>query len=347
MPHPCLTYRGGNGCIIRCASNITDVWTKRPKTISAFRISLNPHPQLCLNHKSKYLILVLLFALRFHISSYAQMQEIATEQELMEERVKATLKENGQTIRFLENKGQINNSEVLCYFEEGSNAVYIERDRIRFVVLKDTLEAEDEEESHAEHEAYEEEKERLIQGAHTFSLYFNGSNPTPLATGSTPYDTDGFQNIISGFNGGPDDLPHVANIYRISSSIADLLDLTFYGPGTVVSSNNTIAYALGLSDNNVFIGAETNVALPSPGTPLDNTLESSDGFVALFSKNRSTLLYAMYMGGSGPLSYKWQQGPTGTSGWTNAIGTGPTTDMYTPPSTTSGSMYYPVIINSN
>ena len=116
MSHPCLTHKGGNGFMLRCASSITEVCTNEPKTITPSRISPNPIAKLCLDHKSKYLILAVLFALWFTISSYAQSQEIATDQELMEEKVKATLKENGQTIRFLENKGQINNNKVLYYF---------------------------------------------------------------------------------------------------------------------------------------------------------------------------------------------------------------------------------------
>jgi hypothetical protein len=38
-------------------------------------------------------------------------------------------------------------------------------------------------------------------------------------------------------------------------------------------------------------------------------------------------------GGSGTISYQWQQSPDGTNNWTNSTGTGATTTTYTPEST--------------
>jgi|GEM_PF-3961311 len=90
----------------------------------------------------------------------------------LEERIKNTLKESAKSIHFLENKGQIDNPEVLYYFEGKQEAVYIERHRIRFVAIKDTLVTN----TPGVNEA---EKKRSIVETHTFSLHFPGgiSNP--------------------------------------------------------------------------------------------------------------------------------------------------------------------------
>jgi hypothetical protein len=52
-------------------------------------------------------------------------------------------------------------------------------------------------------------------------------------------------------------------------------------------------------------------------------------------------------GGSGTLSYQWQQSPDGLGGWTNANGTGATTATYTPESFVEGTTYYRVLINGS
>ncbi len=113
--------------------------------------------------------------------SKAQVRELANDKAKMDERVRSTLKENAQTIQFLENKGQLENKDVLYYFQNGNNAVYVEKDRIRFVALKDTLVENDEEheEAQTEIEPQQGERSREILGSHTFSLYLNGSNPKP------------------------------------------------------------------------------------------------------------------------------------------------------------------------
>jgi len=119
----------------------------------------------------------------------SQTQEKVNEKKEMDERVRNTLKENAKTIRFMENKGQLGNKDVLYYFESSNGSVYIERGRIRFVALKDTLVEEHEHEAYEDHDAdqpheeeeeeEEEEMEPMITGTHTFSLYMEGSNPTP------------------------------------------------------------------------------------------------------------------------------------------------------------------------
>jgi len=112
--------------------------------------------------------------------SHAQVDQAKKEREELEARVRNTLKKNGETLRFLENKGQINNPDVLYYFESTNEAVYVEKDRIRFVAMKDTLIAEEEhEEDEEEGEEKEIEMTRVIVASHTFSLYLPGRNPKP------------------------------------------------------------------------------------------------------------------------------------------------------------------------
>jgi hypothetical protein len=51
-------------------------------------------------------------------------------------------------------------------------------------------------------------------------------------------------------------------------------------------------------------------------------------------------------GGSGAITYQWQQSTDGSTGWANSIGTGATTATYTPSSATPGTTYYRVLINA-
>jgi hypothetical protein len=52
-------------------------------------------------------------------------------------------------------------------------------------------------------------------------------------------------------------------------------------------------------------------------------------------------------GGSGTITYQWQESPNGSSGWANATGTGNTTATFTPPSTVPGTTFYRVLINAS
>src|SRR5688500_19814366 len=52
-------------------------------------------------------------------------------------------------------------------------------------------------------------------------------------------------------------------------------------------------------------------------------------------------------GGSGTISYLWQSSSSGAGPWVNAVGTGSTTNTFTPPSTTAGTTYYRVLINAS
>ncbi|MGB4847851.1 MAG: hypothetical protein WBP41_08030, partial [Saprospiraceae bacterium] len=143
-----------------------------------------PHSALLVLQKATSGIPGFIFFIIVLLSTYqskAQVQEITNDKAKMDERVRNTLKENAEKIQFLENKGQLENKEVLYYFQNGNNAVYVEKDRIRFVALKDTLVENDEEheEAQTEIEPQQGERSREILGSHTFSLYLSGSNPSP------------------------------------------------------------------------------------------------------------------------------------------------------------------------
>jgi hypothetical protein len=51
-------------------------------------------------------------------------------------------------------------------------------------------------------------------------------------------------------------------------------------------------------------------------------------------------------GGSGAVTYQWQQSADGSTGWANSTGTGATTATYTPSSATPGTTYYRVLVNA-
>ncbi|MCX6187917.1 MAG: hypothetical protein NTU43_13170, partial [Bacteroidetes bacterium] len=82
--------------------------------------------------------------------------------EATKERIRNTLKKNAQTLRFMENKGQISDKNVLYYFQGTNGSAFIERNKIRFVANNISKDGES------------------INGTHTFSLSMTGSNP--LAT---------------------------------------------------------------------------------------------------------------------------------------------------------------------
>ena len=51
-------------------------------------------------------------------------------------------------------------------------------------------------------------------------------------------------------------------------------------------------------------------------------------------------------GGSGAITYQWQQSTDGSTGWANSTGTGATTATYTPSSAVPGTTYYRVLVNA-
>src|SRR5574338_205528 len=51
-------------------------------------------------------------------------------------------------------------------------------------------------------------------------------------------------------------------------------------------------------------------------------------------------------GGSGAITYQWQESANGIDGWANSTGTGSTTPTYTPSSAVTGTTYYRVLVNA-
>ena len=103
------------------------------------------------------------------VFSLAQLQAQVNMFPEMNKKVQETLKENGQTIRFKENKGQIHKKEVLYYFEGKEGSVYIEKNRIVFVAR--------------EYETIKKkflEDQTYLKSTHTVSLNIYGANPEPI-----------------------------------------------------------------------------------------------------------------------------------------------------------------------
>ena len=111
----------------------------------------------------------LFVALCFLAGSTASIGQTSLDPEL-NAKVKAALKENGQTIQFMENKGQISNPNVLYYFDSKQGAVYVEKNKL--VIVNNYFKSED-------HKFLPEETELIQTGKHTFTIHFNGSNPNP------------------------------------------------------------------------------------------------------------------------------------------------------------------------
>ena len=73
---------------------------------------------------------VLSFAQMNHVpQDQDQIKDAALAQSNFDENVRQTLKANAETIRFMENKGQLSNPDVLYYFEGRHGGVFVERNR--------------------------------------------------------------------------------------------------------------------------------------------------------------------------------------------------------------------------
>ncbi|MFN0110869.1 MAG: SdrD B-like domain-containing protein [Blastocatellia bacterium] len=98
-----------------------------------------------------------------------------SQQESLQDRVAKTLKKNAETVRFLENKGQLPDKNVLYYFDAKQGSAYVERDRIRFVAY----ETEEREAVPNKPSAANPKKERVVKSSHSFSLNLEGANQSP------------------------------------------------------------------------------------------------------------------------------------------------------------------------
>ncbi|MEP7273410.1 MAG: hypothetical protein ABI882_18060, partial [Acidobacteriota bacterium] len=144
------------------------------------------------------LILAVMIALTVvGVPYWRHRQEVARDH-----RIRQALKENAQTVRFVENKGQVSNKDVLYYFDSKQGSVYVESNRIRFVAYETEGGEAAAREAHeaAEREEGQEAEEREAKGrsghqknfqhhgsqrplprknSHAFTLNLEGSNPSP------------------------------------------------------------------------------------------------------------------------------------------------------------------------
>jgi hypothetical protein len=116
-----------------------------------------------------------------------------------------------------------------------------------------------------------------------------------------------------------------------------------YVPSSAVAGT-TYYRVLINSANNGCDQAVSNTAVVVVAEDLSITTQPQDIIECVGGNNVMTV---DVIGGSGTIQYQWQQSPNGTTGWTNATGSGATTSTFTPVSTTAGTTYYRVLINSN
>lgn len=96
-------------------------------------------------------------------------QEQARPEAAIQAKVRETLKKNAEIIRFMENKGQLGNDNILYYLEGKQGTVYIEKNRIRFVAKEFIVTP----------ILGEDEPERILSSIHNFTMNMEGSNPEP------------------------------------------------------------------------------------------------------------------------------------------------------------------------
>lgn len=137
-------------------------------------------------------------ALLFHDASGAPPQA-ATQQPALSEQaattVRDSLKENAETIRWIENKGQLPAQVLYSYTIPGSQ-VFVERDRLRFEFihqLTDRRVKDDLANPNAATAAAQSDSQTV---SHSFVVYFDGANPNPAIEPGGTFDT-----IYNYFNG--------------------------------------------------------------------------------------------------------------------------------------------------
>ncbi|MBK9271542.1 MAG: T9SS type A sorting domain-containing protein [Saprospiraceae bacterium] len=146
---------------------------------SAFRFKLgNQQKHLSIKILKGLSILVLLC---FYSGSilFAQTKDFSPYTKLTEANIHKTLKENAQTIQFMENKGQVPIPGLLYYFQSKQGTVLLMKDKIRFVA-NDVITVE--RQSDVPVGLGEEpikETEDFVTANHSFSMDFLDANPEP------------------------------------------------------------------------------------------------------------------------------------------------------------------------
>jgi hypothetical protein len=123
------------------------------------------------------------------------------------------------------------------------------------------------------------------------------------------------------------------------------------GPGSTTATYTPPSSIAGTTYYRVLVNASNNgcdqavsnnaVAVITPDLLV--TSQPTDVNECIGGTNTMTVVVS---GGSGTISYQWQSSSNGSNGWANALGTGSTTAIFTPPSTVAGTTYYRVLINA-
>jgi len=147
----------------------------------------------------------------------------------------------------------------------------------------------------------------------------NGSGTITYQWQSSPNGTSGWANATG--SGA------TTSIYTPVSTVAGttyyrvLVNATGSGCDQVISNN-----AIAVIAPDLLVSAQPN-----------NLIECIGG---------TSTMTVLVTGGSGTITYQWQQSPDGTGSWSNATGPGALTATYTPSSTITGTTYYRVIVNA-
>ena len=123
------------------------------------------------------------------------------------------------------------------------------------------------------------------------------------------------------------------------------------GPGATTNTYTPSSAVAGTTYYRVLVNASnsgcdqavSNTATAIIAPDLTVTTQPTDVSECIGGTNTMTVVVS---GGSGAITYQWQQSPNGTNSWTNATGAGATTTVYTPSSTAAGTTYYRVLVNA-
>jgi hypothetical protein len=160
-----------------------------------------------------------------------------------------------------------------------------------------------------------------IGGTNTMTVAVSGGSGTiTYQWQQSPNGTDSWTNATGG--------GATTNTYTPSSAVAG----TTYYRVLVNAANNGCDQVV----------SNTATAIISPEITV--TTQPTDVFECVGGTNTMSVAIT---GGSGTITYQWQQSPNGTNSWTNATGAGATTNTYTPSSAAAGTTYYRVLVNAS
>lgn len=115
-----------------------------------------------------------------------------------------------------------------------------------------------------------------------------------------------------------------------------------YTPESTIAGTTYYRVLINASDNGCDQAVSNNgIAIISP----DLTITTQPSNITECVGGTNTMTVAV-TGGSGAITYQWQQSPDGINGWSNASGTGSTSATFTPPSAIAGTTYYRVLVNA-